>query len=163
MRKHSGLEPPDPIRTTRKKMGETHSWIDFVENPDAVGGIFEAAPSLSNVEVTSLSIDRDGPALGVSVAVGMFPKTPPSRWPKSANAVTIQLELIGVSGFSLSGWSTENIATITIQRRPNGLEMLISGKTIELNCRCGWLRIKGIKAYRNEQFPILRNADAPNA
>jgi hypothetical protein len=39
------------------------TWLSLLENPEAMASLFEGAPSLEDVEVASITMDRDGPTV----------------------------------------------------------------------------------------------------
>jgi len=128
------------------------TWLDLAENPEAVKSAFEIAPSLKDVEVVALRIDRDGPTITVDIALSEQPSKLSPRWERiSANAVTLTLQLLGVETVSLDGWATENQATIDINPGSSTkIEVQITGATTQFRCRCQWLRIAGLTGYRRE-------------
>src|SRR5437016_2870185 len=91
------------------------TWLDLADNPEAVKSTFETAPSLKNVEVFSVLIDREGPTITVEIALNEAPSKPSPRWERiNANAVTLKLQMLGVESVTLEGWATDNKATIDI-------------------------------------------------
>jgi hypothetical protein len=125
------------------------NWLEAIENPEAVTSLFDRAPSLESVEITTLDLDRDGPTLTLSVLLRDYPVRPPTRWQRSGfNTAAIRLQMLGVENVMLEGWSTENRATITVERDLGGLLIVqAKGATFQLRCSCGWLRVDGVSAY----------------
>ncbi len=128
------------------------TWLDFAENPKAIGSLYESVPSLEGVEVMSISFDRGGPTLGLAIALNEYPASPPSRWQDDGgNAVVLNLQLLGVESIEFRGWSTTNLATIEVHREDNGLlRFRAHGSALSLLCHCGWLRVAGISSYHRE-------------
>jgi hypothetical protein len=128
------------------------TWLDLAQNPEAVKSAFEMAPSLKDVEVVSVLIDRDGPTVAIEITLNEQPNKPSARWERiKANAVNLKLQLLGVETLTLDGWAAENQATIDI--RPGSstkIEVHITGPTTQFKCCCQWLRIAGLTGYRRE-------------
>jgi len=128
------------------------NWLDLAENPEAVRSTFEVAPSLTDVEVVSVLIDRDGPTVAVEITLNEQPSKPSPRWEKiAANAINLKLQLLGVESVALDGWATENKATIDIHPgSATKIEVRVTGPTTKFKCCCQWLRIAGLTGYRRE-------------
>jgi hypothetical protein len=128
------------------------TWLDLAENPEAVKSAFDLAPSLKDVEVISLHLDRNGPTVVVEVALNEQPSKPSFRWERNGvNAVNLKLELLGVESLTLDGWASENPVTIGIQRDDSTkITVRITGLTTEFTCGCRWLRIGGLVGYHRE-------------
>ena len=128
------------------------NWLEAVENPEAVTGLFEHAPSLENVEITTVELNRDGPTLTLSILLREYPTHPPARWQREgSNAAALRLQMIGVESLTFEGWTTENRATITLERAPEDLLLLLAiGATLKLSCSGGWLHVKGVTAYQRQ-------------
>ena len=128
------------------------SWLDLIENPEAVKSTFEVEPSLNGVEVISVLFHRDGPTVDVEIALSEQPSRLSARWERvGVNAVNLKLQLLGVETLMLDGWATKNRGTIDI--RPGSttkVEVHINGPTMQFRCCCQWLRIAGLNGYRRE-------------
>jgi Immunity protein 50 len=123
-------------------------WTDLLENPKALE-MFRPEPSLECVVLTKLLVDRDGPTARMSIQAREYPEEPPARWRMQGdNAVIIELEAMGVDHIKLEGWDTENLVSISINRLPDGkLNLHAFGTTTDIEPRCGWLRVVGVKPY----------------
>jgi len=128
------------------------NWFSFVENPKALNDFFDTAPSLKNVEVVSLVVDRDGPSVSLHLAINETPTKFPARLKKqNPNAISLRLQLLGVETLTLEGWATDNPAKVNIEAGvKTKVAVHINGPTMQLNCSCQWIRIEGITAYRRE-------------
>jgi hypothetical protein len=134
------------------------TWLELAENPEAVKSLFETVPSLIDVEIVRIVVERDGPTVEIHAALDEAPTKPSRRSHESgANAVTLKLQLLGVTGFSLEGWATENRAAIDIRLGDsNRIDLTVSGISTRLNCTSKWLRIIGLTPYRREN--VRKNA-----
>jgi hypothetical protein len=128
------------------------TWLELVENPEAVNALFEAAPSLADVEILRVVLERDGPTVVVEVALNEAPSRLSPRFEKTgANAVTLRLQLLGVESLSIEGWGSENRARIDVQPGVGAkIAVTIIGDSSLLNCNCTWLRVAGVTPYRRE-------------
>ena len=125
------------------------TWLDLTENPQAISSLFQKTPSLSNIEIMSIKIDRDGPTLELTVALSEYPASPPARW-LHANTAVLTVQLVGLESIHMEGWAVENRATITVSKLDGHLEVLAQGSNLDLRCKCEWLRIAGVSAYLRE-------------
>ena len=121
-------------------------WIDELENPEAVRKVFETAPTLDNVEITSVTMDREGPTVVLTIALKEVPSKSSPKWQRMGmNAVTLSLQLLAVENLSLEGWATHIIVKVDITReRNNGLRIWAVGPSIRLTCLCRFIRVRGI-------------------
>jgi hypothetical protein len=128
------------------------TWLELAENPEAVKSTFETAPSLIDVEIVRIVVERDGPTLEIDAALNEAPTKLSHRLEKTAaNAVTLRLQLLGVVSLSLNGWDNENRAAIEIVPGVSAkIEVSVTGLTVRLNCECTWLRIAGLTPYHRE-------------
>lgn len=126
------------------------NWLELVENPESVSDLFEAAPPLSEVEIVSLAIERDGPSVVIQIAINESPRNLSPRLERTgANAVAMSLQLLAVKSLSISGWGTENRGSIEIRRNtPSTTEVSISAPTLHMSCECSWIRIAGFTPYK---------------
>ena len=129
--------------------GETLSWLNLAENPQAVSSLFDTAPSLQNVEIFTFKIDRDGPTAELTIALNEYPASPPLRWRRQqANRVIMTLQLIALGEIDVKGWSTTNSAEIRITRiNAETLELVANGANLTVRATFGFLRIAGLSAY----------------
>jgi len=124
-------------------------WLDLVENPQAISSIYNHAPSLEQLEIMSVKLDREGPTVELTLALREFPTPSPKRWPLEANAVTVHLQLMGVQSLEILGWSTTNTAAVELERTDAGaIRVKAVGSTTKLVATCGFVRISQIAPYR---------------
>jgi len=128
------------------------TWLDLTENPEAVNSTFEEVPSLTDVEIVRVVLERDGPTVEIDAALNQRPDKISKRLQSAgANAVTLRLQLLGVESVSLEGWETENRATVEIRPGVSSrIGVSVAGPHIRLSCNCSWVRIAGLTAYRRE-------------
>lgn len=130
-------------------------WPNFLENPKAITNVYTTPPSLDGVHIDSLKFDWRGSIVTVTVLLRDFPEKPPLRWLQDkANAVTIDLQMLGAHKVSLKGWGNEAIATVTLERKsPDRIEIDISGDEFQFRCECASLTLE-------KMTPYLRDPDA---
>jgi hypothetical protein len=129
------------------------TWQNLLENPEAITGLFENAPSLEDVEIASITLDREGPTIALSILLRDYPTKPSPRWKRSGvNAVAMRLQLLGVSSAIIEGWSISNRATVTLKRdATDQIQVHAVGKNLRLECSCGWLRVDGVTGYQRDK------------
>ena len=126
-------------------------WTEELENPKALE-MFMPEPSLEGIIMNSISLERNGPTVTMSIQAREYPANPPAKWRlQEHNAVTIELQAMGVELFEIHGWTTENLVSIWIDRLPSRkLDIRASGAATDVKLRCGWLRIVGVTPYHRE-------------
>ena len=131
-------------------------WLDELENPEAINSVFETAPSLDEVEIVSVSMDRDGPTVVLAVALHESPSKPSPRWQRTgANAVTLNLQMFAVEAVKMEGWSTDNKVKLTIVREsPDQMKVTAVGPRVQMSWYCRFIRVHGLTPYRRESASI---------
>lgn len=128
------------------------NWLSAVENSKAITSLFDVVPSLEDVEISALNLDRGGPTMTLSILLRDCPTTLPARWQtRRFNATSIQLQILGIESITLEGWSTDNRASITIEGSPGNLILRATGSKLRLQCVCGWLNVEGVAPYEREE------------
>jgi hypothetical protein len=124
-------------------------WAEFLESPKAVE-MFNPEPSLDNVRLSALLLDHNGPAVTMTIQVRDYPVNPPVKWRiQQYNTVTIEVQGVGLEQITMAGWAVDNLVSMVINRLPEGkLSLHATGQATEIEMRCGWLRILGVKPYR---------------
>jgi hypothetical protein len=85
-------------------------------------------PDLSDVRIISLTLQDDGPTVLIRLVLATFPDRPPVRWQRHAyNAAILELRLFGASGLRLEGWSTDNVATVSLVRNVASVHLEMVG------------------------------------
>ncbi|MBY0503852.1 MAG: immunity 50 family protein [Bryobacteraceae bacterium] len=129
-------------------------WSSVIENPRAIE-MFQQEPSLENITLSTLLLEHEGPTVTMVVQLRDYPASPPAKWRlQDNNAVTMDLQALGVEQITLSGWSTENQVSILIERAAGGqLRLRARGTTTDVEILCGWLRIIAVTPYRRNSQP----------
>jgi hypothetical protein len=124
-------------------------WTDFIANPQSVLGLYHEPPSLAQVDLFNIEMSRDGPLIRLKIGLDEFPSRPSPRWRRiEANAVTLELLLVGAERVRLDGWSTTNVVNIEIQRLScDMLQAEVSGPTCVLNCKCAYVYVEAVTPY----------------
>jgi Immunity protein 50 len=131
------------------------TWLEFTENPKAISSLFDPIPSLNGVEIMSIKLARDGPTADLAIGLSECPFSAPSKWRgPDANAVVVELQLMGLESVEIEGWSTANWADIEIVRKSAAqLELLARTEKIRIHCVFGFLRILGVSPYTRVAHP----------
>ena len=127
-------------------------WTEILDNPEAIRNVFDALPSLENVEIVSITMGRDGPTMILAIALNEPPSRPSPKWKRmGVNAVSLKLQFFAVENFILEGWATDTTASLRVDGR-KGEKIILSaiGPNIKLSCSCRFLSVQGITAYRRE-------------
>lgn len=130
-------------------------WHELAENPKAMAQLYKTVPSLEGLELHELLLHRDGPRLTLKADLACFPDAPPDRWMKDGySKASIQLDFWGIKSVNISGWSTNTMVDIQIERINNG-EISIVAKSCEgqvyFSAVCQFFRIAHITGYAVEQ------------
>lgn len=116
----------------------TKSWHELAMNPEAVNQLYRVPPKLARVELTEVTLHRDGPRLSVQALLAELPDNPPRRWVRDGcNAAAIQLDFFAVSDVTLAGWSTSNVTDLEITAAPSGrihLAARLPGGALSVTC-----------------------------
>lgn len=125
-------------------------WTELVENPQAIFSIFQTAPSLDGVDIASVTLDYNGPAVSLSVLLDEYPTKPSIKWQRNtANAVALDIQLLAVEDLAVRGWRNENKVTFRFKRLDSGrISVEVSGAVFDFRCSCGWIRINHISPYQ---------------
>ena len=125
------------------------TWQNLLENPEAITTLFQNVPSLEDVEIVSITMDREGPTIMLSILLRDYPTKPSPRWNRNGvNAVALRLQLLGVVSTIIEGWSNSNRATVTLERdAADQIQVHAAGEDLRLECSCGWLRVDGVTGY----------------
>jgi len=126
------------------------NWIELVENPQSISSLFRITPSLVNVRVKGIVLDEGGPTVSLSIVLNEFPTDPPPRWKRDlANAVVLDVELLGVQSVTISGWTILNVASFRLEREQSGtIVVQAMGTDFNLRCSCGWIRVNRVSPYQ---------------
>jgi hypothetical protein len=129
------------------------TWQNLLENPEVITNLFDNAPSLEDVEIASITMDREGPTIALSILLRDYPTKPSRRWKTSGvNAVALHLQLLGVGSIAIEGWSISNRATVTLERDDaDQIRVHAAGENLRFECSCGWLRVDGVTGYHRDK------------
>jgi hypothetical protein len=124
---------------------------EALENPKAIE-MFVPEPSLECVILTRLLLDREGPTVTMHVQLRDYPARPPAKWHlQQHNTVVMELQAMGVEHFLVKGWTVDNNVSISIERLADRkLKIRAVGASVEIELRCGWLRVVGVTPYCRE-------------
>jgi hypothetical protein len=120
-------------------------WPTRVENPIFLLNIYGHYPSLADVEVTKLLLDRDGPSVKLSFISKVLPYRPPVKWEKF-NAVFFQLRLFDMKALSIDHFASHGLSTIRM-KDGHGLISMVCEGAVRCSLACGFLfidRIEGL-------------------
>jgi hypothetical protein len=127
------------------------TWLDSLLDARPVRAVFgSAVPSLSPVVLHEVRLHRDGPRVLLRFDLPDFPAEPPRKWlAQQANVVQLELSLIGIVTFLLSGWSTDTAVDLSISTDGGLVRVAASGGPITLDIDAESAVITSISAYQN--------------
>lgn len=127
------------------------SWMDVLLDNRALRAVFgEVDPSVDDVDIHEVRLERDGGSLFLRLDLAEFPAVPPKKWvAQEANTVQIELELSSIHSLSIEGWGTERGARLGIQRNSNGLIELTCRNVPTITATGEWLSLRMMRAHKS--------------
>src|SRR4030095_2923275 len=104
-------------------------WAKLSLNPEAITSIFNSSPDLSEVELVSIELNREGSRCIVNCVYRGGPDRVPTRWNmETVKRVSLKLIFIDISQLVIDGWSNQISGPLAISRE--------SDNKIQVNFRC---------------------------
>jgi hypothetical protein len=123
-------------------------WYQLAENPQALTGLYDKVPLLESVQLFEVCMNREGPALCISVELPNFPDHPPSKWHKSYNTAQVKLYFFGVELLVMDGWDTTMRISFSMERSENNRILVsIEAANFRMSFNCLGFRIDRITGY----------------
>jgi hypothetical protein len=120
-------------------------WIQLIENPRALDGVYENAPSLDGARLMELAFTLNGLALTLDL------QAPPTRrsrrTPEGANRVQVRLEGAPLLGVAITALAPFESMTLSLLRDADGLLISSAAGPNIFSLRCGALRIAKAGSY----------------
>lgn len=126
------------------------SWIALVEDSKFLRELYPSDPPEDVVLLREFTMQSNGPSIRLRLDILSWPDVVPDKW-RGKNMVQVGLCFVGTSELVATGWSTENIVSLTLVRSsPDSIRCAISGKTFEASfvARAAW--VEGVTAYLRE-------------
>ncbi len=121
-------------------------WIDAVANPEAITSLFDAIPTLKLVH--HIFLNREGPALEITVDLNEFPARPPKKWHKDFNTSQIKIRFEGIKGLTINEWGTKNLIDYSsVLMEDNFHFIVIKGSDLDISFRARIGMIVGVSGY----------------
>jgi hypothetical protein len=129
-----------------------HNWLDCLVDASPIRAIFgDDIPSLRNVNLHQITLNRDGPSVLLRFDLIEFPTSPPKKWKTSGfNCVQLVLMLIGVQRLSIAGWNSNCRCDLTIFRENQYVIIRSETKEIAIDFLADNVTINNISAYCNQ-------------
>ena len=122
------------------------SWITILENPEGVTSLFDVQPDLDRVELSSVSLDREAAVVTIKILVNATPQRVPSRWRNIVvTRVAICLQVIDAKEFNLSGWGTEIVGNLRIEKLENRCVLSFESGISSFRVSGMFLRLNGLE------------------
>lgn len=128
------------------------SWIDAVLDPRGVLAVFGGeAPPLNGADVHSVSVHRDGPSVALVFDLRDYPEEPPAKWAgQGFTTVQLTLNCVGVENVRLTGWGTEVVADLSIQRVDERVTVRLDSPNATLTLDALAVDVQKVSAYQRE-------------
>ncbi len=126
------------------------SWIALVEDSKFLRELYPSDPPGDIVLIQEFILLSNGPSIRLRLDFLSWPDVVPDKW-RGKNVVQVGLCFVETSQLVATGWSTENIVSLTLVRSsPDGIRCAISGRTFEASfvARAAW--VEGVTAYVRE-------------
>ena len=127
------------------------NWHDLSENPRAIGHLYDVVPPLHGMEVVSIRLLRDGPALRIEMDFPRFADHRPERWNPLWNTVAIQLDFWGIEDLKIEGLSTNPVLDFSVEKTAAGLLVRASDESMRISFRCSTIYIQKVTGYTHEE------------
>ena len=125
------------------------SWINGVDNPQALTAVFSSLENLEVTELLELNARRDDQKMTIRVSLSRFPDKPSRRWDPEANRLQATLTCHIARIDHLSGWGFTN--ECTLQLTPNddgGFAFRLQGASLLLHGSCALVRLDSLSAFQ---------------
>jgi hypothetical protein len=130
------------------------TWTRHADRNEFFLQLFPDSPSLRDVRVLELGLHEDGPALSMTVNLNDFPTSPPAKWKEqSANRVQVRLVFFAMTSVQLTGWGTNNVCDIEIEKRDGRIRVNAAGGAWKLTAESEHLRLDRVSGYWDESIP----------
>ncbi|RUX31204.1 hypothetical protein EOA23_11185 [Mesorhizobium sp. M2A.F.Ca.ET.042.01.1.1] len=120
-------------------------WPLRIENPIFLQTIYGHFPDLSSVEITSATMDRDGPSMHLSFISTVLPYRPPAKWGKF-NAVSSRLEFLDVESVSLRKFESYGTSSIRMWDDAGKILLTCEG-AVRLSLTSKFMRVGRISGF----------------
>jgi hypothetical protein len=117
-------------------------WSRMMENTIFLLDIYGHYPSLENVEVTRLEIDRNGPSLAICFQSKVRPYKPPRKW-GSFNRVHFEINYFGLKKINVGQFLRTGSTTIRMWDQDDGIALECRG-AVSVESRCEFARVAKI-------------------
>ncbi len=131
------------------------TWLDLLANPDTIKAIYhDTVPSLNSVNIYEVIFHQDGPRVTLRFDLSIYPAAQPKKWESQGfNTVQVQLDIVGVTKSSFTGWETKNLVDIEL----SGLD-----NSVRLNASTGQFKVElhGASAFVQKVSGYCRNSSS---
>ena len=126
-------------------------WHQYVSNPKAITHLYQEVPPLHGMEVVSIRLLRDGPALRMEMDFPRFADHRPERWNPKWNTVAIQLDFWGIEDLKIEGFSTNLVLDFSVEKTAEDLLVRASDESTRISFRCSTIYIQKVTGYTHEE------------
>ncbi|WP_086820110.1 Imm50 family immunity protein [Allokutzneria sp. NRRL B-24872] len=127
------------------------SWLDHVgERRKMVDKVYSAPPSLTDVDLFQVDVDREGPRIDMRFDLATFADNPLTEWVADGrNRIQLKLTFSFVRDLVIRGFGWENKASIDMHLHDHEtLAVHVHGNTTDISFRCSrHLILQHLSAY----------------
>jgi len=125
-------------------------WYENSHNPQAITSIFTVPPTLEMLRLSSVGISAKNHELTLTADLLEFPTKPPPRWHKLSDVAQVEVAFFAVSSLEISGWGTDGLISIQIDRNEKGQLTFVAHGQCLLRFDFAAFRIVGFSDYKRQ-------------
>ena len=133
-------------------------WAELLDHPRTIRAIFGVAPSLDQVELHSILLDRDGPSatLDIELAEAEFPGDPPEKWREAGFNRAVGLKYGGIRELDIRGLETGPIFDLKIERVGELFRVWGGTEQMSVDITADFLAIPSdsVSAFQRRDYPV---------
>lgn len=124
-------------------------WIDLLLDAMSLKALFGTSlPSLNNVNLHEITLDRDGPRVLLRFDLDDFPKTPPKKW-VDAGYTRVQLVIAAfvVHEVLISGWNTTNKVDMKVEKIGDLIAVSAKNDAVSFTIKAEFFNLRSVSGY----------------
>lgn len=123
-------------------------WTNLILNPKTIESFYSRAPSLLGVRILEIMLQENGPTICLRIDLNDFPDKIPKKWLFNGfNQAQIKIRFSGIIRLEISGWATDNIVDIVIEKISEGISLKAKGSRTRIEGICYFVDVEGVTGY----------------